>query len=86
MADRLQDAVNVCVRQLADWSLGIAIARAYEGDDGPVLRSLLRDTVIPQGFLDGNRWILSWAFDMLGEKDLASRVLVVSHLSSMCHD
>ncbi|KAH9813671.1 RAVE protein 1 C terminal-domain-containing protein [Melampsora americana] len=51
----------------------IAIARAYEGDNGPVLRSLLRETVIPQGFLDGNRWILSWAFDMLDEKDLASR-------------
>lgn len=78
LADCLQDAVNVCVRHLADWSLGIAIARAYEGDHGPVLRLLLRETVIPQGFLGGNRWLLSWAFDMLGEKDLASRVLVSS--------
>ncbi|MBW0582869.1 hypothetical protein O181_122584 [Austropuccinia psidii MF-1] len=37
LADRLQDAVNVCARQLDDWQLGVAIARAYEGDQGPVL-------------------------------------------------
>ncbi|KAG0141340.1 hypothetical protein CROQUDRAFT_51836 [Cronartium quercuum f. sp. fusiforme G11] len=66
------NAVNVCIRQLSDWRLAIAIARAYEGDEGPVLRSLLQDTVIPEGFRSGNRWLLSWAFEMLNEKQMAS--------------
>lgn len=84
LADRLQDAINVCVRQLDDWQLAVAIARTYEGDNGPVLRNLLQETVIPQGFMTGNRWLLSWAFDMLSEKDLARRVLVVEYTA--CRD
>ncbi|CAH7688722.1 RAVE protein 1 C terminal-domain-containing protein [Phakopsora pachyrhizi] len=77
LADRLQDAVNVCVRQLNDWQLGVAIARAYEGDRGPVLEKVLNDFIIPKGFAEGNRWLLSWGFKMLGQFDLSRRSLVV---------
>ncbi|PLW44674.1 hypothetical protein PCANC_12361 [Puccinia coronata f. sp. avenae] len=83
LADWLQDAVNVCMRQLGDWQLAVAIVRAYEGDWGAAMDKLLTTAVLPLGFLSGNRWLVSWGFRMLGEVELACRVLVVrfSHSS-----
>ena len=80
LAGRLQDAVNVCVHQLQDLQLGVAIARVYEGDESPVIRSLLEDRVLPQAALEGNRWLATWAFWMLGRRDLAVRALIVISL------
>jgi len=68
--------VNVCVRQLSDWQLALAIVRAYEGDRGPAMDKLLTETVLPLGFSSGNRWLVSWSFRMLGEMELACRILV----------
>ncbi|KAG8690966.1 regulator of (H+)-ATPase in vacuolar membrane [Ceratobasidium sp. 423] len=72
----LQDAVNVCIRQLNDFQLAIALARVVEGDSGPVLRSILTKIVVPLAFKEGNRWLGSWAFWMLGRRDLAVRILL----------
>ncbi|KAF4471117.1 hypothetical protein FALBO_1959, partial [Fusarium albosuccineum] len=76
LADHLNDAVEVCLNQLKDMQLAIAIARVYEGDDGPVLRRLLQDVVLPLAAQEGNRWLASWAFWMLGRKDMAVRALI----------
>lgn len=74
----LKDAVSVCIRQLDDFQLAIALARTYEGgDDGPVLRSLLEETVVPLAFAKGYRWLGSWALWMLGRRDLAVQIIVV---------
>ena len=57
----------------------MAVARVYEGgDDGPVLRGLLEDAVLPLAAREGNRWLASWAFWMLGRRDMAVRALIVS--------
>ncbi|KAJ6604501.1 RAVE protein 1 C terminal-domain-containing protein [Mycena vulgaris] len=73
----LQDAVNVCLKQLGDFQLAVALARVVEqSDDGPVLLSILNNTVIPTAFRDGNRWLASWAFWLLHRRDLAVRILV----------
>ncbi|CAE6540684.1 unnamed protein product [Rhizoctonia solani] len=72
----LQDAVNVCIKQLNDFQLAIALARVVEGDSGPVLRSILVKIVVPLAFKEGNRWLGSWAFWMLGRRDLAVRILL----------
>ena len=80
LADNLQGAVDVCANQLQDLQLAIAVARVYEGDEGPVLRSLLEDRVLPQAALEGNRWLATWVFWMLGRRDMALRVLIVSLL------
>lgn len=72
----LVDAVNVCVHQLGDIQLAIAVARAYEGDEGPVLRNLLLDKVLPEANQSGNRWLASWAFWMLNRRDKAVRSLI----------
>ncbi|KAG7108451.1 Regulator of V-ATPase in vacuolar membrane protein 1 like [Verticillium longisporum] len=76
LADHLTDAVNVCLHQLKDLQLAIAIARVYEGDSGPVLRKLLEDEVLNVAAREGNRWLASWAFWMLGRKDMAVRSLI----------
>lgn len=78
LADRLQDAVNVCLNQLKDLQLAIAITRVYEGDQGPVLRKLLEEEVLNIAAQEGNRWLASWAFWMLHRRDMAVRALIVS--------
>lgn len=77
LGDCLQDAVNVCVDRLEDLQLAIAIARVYEGDDGPVLTRLLEEEVLSHAAQEGNRWLASWAFWMLKRKDMAVRALIV---------
>ena len=76
LAGNLQDAVNVCIHQLQDLQLGIAIARVYDGDESPVLRKLLEENVLPQAAYDGDRWLASWTFSMLGRHDMAIRALI----------
>lgn len=74
----LKDAVRICLKQIGDMQLAIALARIVEGnDDGPVLEEILRETVVPLAFKDGNRWLASWAFWLLNRRDLAVRILVV---------
>lgn len=84
LADRLQDAVNVCLNQLKDLQLAIAITRVYEGDNGPVLRKLLEEEILNIAAQEGNRWLASWAFWMLHRRDMAVRALIVSPLSGLC--
>ncbi|KAL8999434.1 MAG: hypothetical protein Q9169_001748 [Polycauliona sp. 2 TL-2023] len=76
LAGNLQDAVNVCLHHIRDVQLAVAVARMYEGDNGPVLRLLLTDKVLPQAALEGDRWLATWAFWMLGKRDLALRSLI----------
>ena len=67
------------MKQLNDFQLGVALARVVEqGDDGPVLKDLLNNVVVPMAFRKGNRWLASWAFLLLRRRDLAVRILVVS--------
>ncbi|KAI6162072.1 RAVE protein 1 C terminal-domain-containing protein [Pisolithus thermaeus] len=67
----LKDAVSVCIKQLSDFQLAIALARVVEqGNDGPVFQGILRNTVLPMA------WLCSWAFWMLRRRDLSVRVLL----------
>lgn len=83
LGDSLQDAVNVCVGRLGDLQLAIAITRVYEGDDGPVLKRLLEDEILPYAAQEGDRWLASWAFWMLKRKDMAVRALIVCFTPSL---
>lgn len=85
LGDSLKDAVNVCVKQLNDLQLAIAVTRVYAGDDSPIFVYLLEEHVIPQAIAKGDRWLASWAFWMNHRRDLALRILVVcSVLLSEC--
>ncbi|KAI0142584.1 regulator of V-ATPase in vacuolar membrane protein [Hypoxylon sp. NC0597] len=76
LADHLQDAVSVCLNQVKDLQLAIAITRVYEGDNGPILRKLLENEVLAVAAQEGNRWLASWAFWMLKRRDMAVRALI----------
>lgn len=79
LADQPKDAISVCLRQMGDWQLAIALAKAIEPDsNGPLLKWILTDRVVPMAFEGGHRWLASWAFWTLGRRDLAVRVLIVS--------
>jgi hypothetical protein len=82
LADHLQDAVSVIHNQLGDTQLAIAVARVYGGDDSPVLLNFLKDKILPQAARDGNRWLATWAYWLLGRRDTAVRSLVTP-LSSL---
>ncbi|SNX84181.1 related to RAV1 - Regulator of (H+)-ATPase in vacuolar membrane [Melanopsichium pennsylvanicum] len=76
LGESLKDAVNVCVRNLDDLPLAIALARVKGGDDGPVFVDLLKTRILPLAFERGDRWMGSWAFWMLKRRDLAVRIIV----------
>lgn len=64
----LQDAVNVCVRQLHDMDLAIAVARVYEETDrGPIFLRLVEQHVVPQAIATGDRWLCAWALLVLNK-------------------
>jgi hypothetical protein len=67
---------------MGDLQLAIAVTRAYEGDNGPILREILEEKVLPEAASEGNRWMASWAFWMLGRRDMAVRALIVSCMVS----
>ncbi len=78
LAGALKDAVSVLSNQLNDMKLAIAVARVYEGDNGPVLEDFLKNQVLPLAVTEGNRWMATWALWMLGKRDIAVRALIVS--------
>lgn len=78
LGNSLQDAVNVCLKQLEDFQLAIALARVVEqSNEGPILFGILNRTVLPHAFREGNRWLASWAFWLLHRRDLAVRIIIV---------
>ncbi|GAA6014379.1 hypothetical protein JCM11491_007034 [Sporobolomyces phaffii] len=79
LGDSLSDCVSVLLRHLQDPLLAIAIARTYELDqNGPVLRNVLEQTVLPTALRDGDRFTSCWALETLGERDSSVRVLIES--------
>lgn len=83
LADRLRDAVHICMNQLHDVQLAVTIARAYEGDDGPVLKEIIEDGILADASTHGNRWMATWAFWMLNRRDMAVRTLIVRYLAAL---
>ncbi|KAH9944024.1 RAVE protein 1 C terminal-domain-containing protein [Epithele typhae] len=73
----LKDAITVCLKNIGDWQLAVALIRVMEGDDSALLKDILDNTVIPLAFKDGNRYLASWVFWMLRRRDLAVRILVM---------
>jgi len=77
LGDQLRDAVNVCLKHLDDFQLAIAITRVYEGEDGPILRSIFQDYIIPLAIRTGDRWLASLAFWSLNQRDKAVKAIMV---------
>ncbi|KAG0330063.1 regulator of (H+)-ATPase in vacuolar membrane [Dissophora globulifera] len=71
LANKLQDAVNVCVKNLNDFQLAITLCRIFEQEEcGPVLTQLLQDLIETTK----DPWLLSHFHSMLGQTFKALRV------------
>ncbi|KAJ3225333.1 regulator of (H+)-ATPase in vacuolar membrane [Clydaea vesicula] len=71
LGEAIQDAINVCLKQLNDYQLAIIVCRIYEGDESPILIDIIKEYIIPQSIKSGDRWILSMAFSLLKDKSKA---------------
>ena len=76
LAGSVKDAVSVCANQMRDLQLAVAVARAYDGDESEVLHDLLLEKVLPQAATEGNRWMATWAFWLLGRRGAAVQALI----------
>ena len=70
------------MNQLQDIQLAVTIVRAYEGDEGPILKEILEERIMVDAASEGSRWMASWAFWMLNRRDMAVRALIVGFLLS----
>ncbi|KAI9594335.1 RAVE protein 1 C terminal-domain-containing protein [Syncephalis fuscata] len=85
LANRLKDAVNVCLKHLKDIQLAICICRVYEGDDSPSLRDLYTtltnlssielQQILPQENIVWLKSVIAFAAD---DRIQAMNILVVS--------
>ncbi|ORY37104.1 WD40 repeat-like protein [Rhizoclosmatium globosum] len=71
LADRLKDAVNVCLKHLKDLQLAIVLCRLFEGDESPTLDETLKTNILPVAFKEGDRYLISMVYTLLKDKDLA---------------
>ncbi|KAJ1954623.1 regulator of (H+)-ATPase in vacuolar membrane [Linderina pennispora] len=78
LSGKLVDAATVCVVQLKDIQLAVTICRCYEGDNGPVLRSILWNHVLPAALSCSDRWLASLVFGHMHKYDLVLRALTDS--------
>jgi hypothetical protein len=80
LGNSLKDAVYICVNQLDDPQLAIAIARVWDKDreqSDIVFHELLEKVVLPRAVDDEEgRWIACWAYIRLNQLDKALQVIV----------
>jgi hypothetical protein len=66
----LSDAINVAIKNLNDVHLAVLLSRCIEGDDGPVLKQVVSESLVPQ-LLEDSEYLLAsvllWRTKRLGE-------------------
>lgn len=77
-----RDAVSVCIRQLGDMHLAVAIARICGGD---VLTRLVREHVLPTAVARADRLLACWALHALARVHDIPR-MIVSPLAALVAD
>ncbi|GAA5804339.1 hypothetical protein HPULCUR_009827 [Helicostylum pulchrum] len=77
LADKLRDAVNVILKNMKDYQLAIAICRVYDGDDSPLLKEILENSIIPMAIETNDRWLISIGFWLLNNQKDSVRAMVV---------
>jgi hypothetical protein len=88
LGDSLWDAVTVLVRKVKDIPLAIAVARVYEGDDGPAFKRLIEEIILPYADENSDPWLTSWALWMKRDRQnaLSSLAFDPTHAKSFLVD
>ncbi|KAI8610245.1 RAVE protein 1 C terminal-domain-containing protein [Chytriomyces sp. MP71] len=77
LADRLKDAVNVCLKHLKDLQLAIVLCRLFEGDDSATLIDTLKTNILPDAVNSGDRYLISMCYTLLKQKDMALKATMM---------
>ncbi|TPX73880.1 hypothetical protein CcCBS67573_g04853 [Chytriomyces confervae] len=77
LADRLKDAVNVCLKHLKDLQLAIVLCRVFEGDESATLADTLKSNILPEAFSVGDRYLISMVYTLLKEKEKALKATMM---------
>src|SRR5690606_15614762 len=57
LARRLDDAVNIIVRNMADYQLALFVSKLVEGDFGPCQKRVMVDYIIPMADIFNDPWL-----------------------------
>lgn len=88
LGDSLEDAVNVCVRNLHDVSLAIALCRIWHVDKvgQTVLRDLVLQVILPIACKSKDRYTLLWISEIMGRRELSTIIIQSQDLVSAAKD
>lgn len=86
LGNSLKDAVNVLIKQVNDLDLAVGVCRIYEGDNGPVLKDLLKKHLLSGAVSQGDRWTTSYIYWKLEDKPRAIQALVKSPIEVLNED
>lgn len=75
LADSLKDAVHICIRNLEDLDLAVAIARIYEDDRGKTVRALMENQVHAHAKTTGSRFLAVWSTNILKDQSASLNLL-----------
>lgn len=75
LAGSHRDAINVCVRNHGDLSLGLLLARLLDSSDD-LLVYAVREYLLPVAFTAGNRWLAHWALMTVSDYGAAMQAIV----------
>lgn len=65
------------LKNIKDYQLAIAVCRVYDGDNSPLLKEILENSIIPMAIETNDRWLASIAFWLLNKQKDSIRAIVV---------
>jgi hypothetical protein len=68
LAGRIADAVDICVKRLGDYQLAVVLARVYLGEGSELMEKVIKESMVGHALSIGDRWLLSMAYSMVGDK------------------
>jgi hypothetical protein len=71
LADRIGDAVDICVKRLNDTQLALVLCRIYLGESSELFDKVLMGSMLPDAIRRGDRWLMSISFSLLRDKENA---------------
>lgn len=78
LAGSIKDSVSVIMKQMNDIPLAIAVAKCYDGSsNGDGMMYILQRSIIPKGIDENDRWRLSWCFNILNDKRMEIKALIL---------
>lgn len=67
LGNRLQEATNICIKNLGDFQLAIFLCKLVEGADGEVQRSIWEYTIKPLALYVKDSWLTSMCHTVAGD-------------------